>query len=64
MPGAEGKRNAGPAADRLLRAGGVLRRTAPPDLRAVFRTDQGVNDQPCRERWSHDRVVRSTHGVN
>ncbi|MET8944032.1 nitrate reductase subunit alpha [Streptomyces sp. NPDC004542] len=53
------------AADQLLRAGGILRRTATtPDLRAVFRTDQGVNDAPYRERWAHDKVVRSTHGVN
>ncbi|MEU6548966.1 nitrate reductase subunit alpha [Streptomyces sp. NPDC046915] len=43
----------------------MLRRTeTTPDLRAVFRTDQGVNDAPYRERWAHDKVVRSTHGVN
>ncbi|MFE2324147.1 molybdopterin-dependent oxidoreductase [Streptomyces sp. NPDC059385] len=30
----------------------------------MFRTDQGVNDTPYRERWAHDKVVRSTHGVN
>ncbi|ANH92539.1 nitrate reductase subunit alpha [Streptomyces sp. SAT1] len=53
------------AADRLLRAGGTLRRSVTtPDLRAVFRTDQDVNDSPYRERWAHDKVVRSTHGVN
>lgn len=34
------------------------------DGRAAFRTDQGVNDTPYRERWAHDKVVRSTHGVN
>ncbi|MEU3721717.1 nitrate reductase subunit alpha [Streptomyces sp. NPDC031705] len=51
--------------DRLLQAGRLLGkapRTA--DGRAVFRTDQGVNDAPYRERWAHDKVVRSTHGVN
>ncbi|MFD7556808.1 nitrate reductase subunit alpha [Streptomyces sp. NPDC059835] len=51
--------------DRLLQAGRLLAkapRTA--DDRAVFRTDQGVNDTPYRERWAHDKVVRSTHGVN
>ncbi|MFJ9850439.1 nitrate reductase subunit alpha [Streptomyces sp. NPDC101150] len=43
----------------------MLRRTdTAPDLRAVYRTDQQVNDAPYRERWAHDRVVRSTHGVN
>ncbi|MFE0382598.1 nitrate reductase subunit alpha [Streptomyces bungoensis] len=53
------------AADQLLRAGGILRRTpTTPDLRAVLRTDQDVNDAPYRERWAHDKVVRSTHGVN
>ena len=26
--------------------------------------DQSVNDAPYRERWAHDKVVRSTHGVN
>ncbi|MFF4489921.1 4Fe-4S dicluster domain-containing protein [Streptomyces sp. NPDC001544] len=43
----------------------MLRRTATtPDLRAEFRTDQDVNDTPYWERWAHDKVVRSTHGVN
>lgn len=61
----EAERAAALAADQLLRAGNILRRTAStPDLRAVFRTDQGVNDAPYRERWAHDKVVRSTHGVN
>ncbi|MWK40572.1 nitrate reductase subunit alpha [Actinomadura sp. J1-007] len=50
---------------RLLEAGRLLRpaRTAA-DLRVVYRDDQDVNDAPYRERWAHDRVVRSTHGVN
>nr|WP_236570319.1 nitrate reductase subunit alpha [Streptomyces mexicanus] len=61
----EAERAAALAADRLLRAGRALRRSpVTPDLRAVLRTDQGVNDSPYRERWAHDRVVRSTHGVN
>ncbi|MEU1019858.1 nitrate reductase subunit alpha [Streptomyces sp. NPDC005898] len=43
----------------------MLRRApATPDDRAVFKSDQRVNDQPYRERWAHDKVVRSTHGVN
>ncbi|MBP0456703.1 nitrate reductase subunit alpha [Streptomyces bomunensis] len=60
-----GERIAGAAADRLLEAGRLVR-TAPvtSDGRAVFRSDQSVNDSPYRERWSHDKVVRSTHGVN
>ncbi|MFD7561697.1 nitrate reductase subunit alpha [Streptomyces tendae] len=53
------------AADRLLKAGQLLRRSPTTlDLRAVYRTDQKVNDSPYRERWAHDKVVRSTHGVN
>ena len=53
------------AAERLLQAGQLLRKApATPDLRAVFRTDQATNDSPYRDRWSHDKVVNSTHGVN
>ncbi|MGI5341825.1 nitrate reductase subunit alpha [Streptomyces sp. CA-181903] len=53
------------AEERLLRLGRSLRPVdTTPDLRAVFRTDQDVNDSPYRERWAHDKVVRSTHGVN
>ncbi|TDD98201.1 nitrate reductase subunit alpha [Actinomadura rubrisoli] len=50
---------------RLLEAGRLLRpaRTSA-DLRLVYRDDQRVNDEPYRDRWAHDRVVRSTHGVN
>nr|WP_307801686.1 nitrate reductase subunit alpha [Actinomadura violacea] len=60
-----GERAAAAAAEQLLRAGGLLRRTpTTPDLRAVYRADQKVNDAPYRERWAHDKVVRSTHGVN
>ncbi|AIA08366.1 hypothetical protein DC74_7958 [Streptomyces noursei] len=61
----EAERVAAVAAEQLLRIGTSLR-TSPttPDLRAVYRTDQSVNDTPYRERWAHDRVVRSTHGVN
>ena len=53
------------AAERL-RAAGQLFSKAPttPDGRAVLRLDQQVNDQQYRERWAHDKVVRSTHGVN
>jgi nitrate reductase / nitrite oxidoreductase, alpha subunit len=59
------ERVAAAAADRLLRAATRLRRVpATPDGRAVLRPDQAVNDAPYRERWAHDSVVRSTHGVN
>ncbi|MEV5508115.1 nitrate reductase subunit alpha [Streptomyces orinoci] len=53
------------AGEQLLRLGRSLRPAeTTPDLRAVFRPDQSVNDAPYRERWAHDKVVRSTHGVN
>ncbi|ATL30590.1 nitrate reductase subunit alpha [Streptomyces formicae] len=63
--GQKAERAAAEAAERLLRLGGLLSK-APrtPDQRAAFRTDQSVNDAPYRERWAHDKVVRSTHGVN
>ncbi|MEU9500697.1 nitrate reductase subunit alpha [Streptomyces sp. NPDC048196] len=62
---ADAERAAAEAADRLLRAGQLLRRAPTTlDLRAVYRTDQSVNDSAYRERWAHDKVVRSTHGVN
>ncbi len=35
-----------------------------PDLRALFKTGGRDADSFYRDRWSHDEVVRSTHGVN
>ncbi|WP_030672689.1 nitrate reductase subunit alpha [Streptomyces rimosus] len=62
---AEAERVAADAAGKLLAAGRLLSRApGTEDGRAVFRTDQEVNDAPYRERWAHDKVVRSTHGVN
>src|SRR5215469_7916427 len=62
---ARAERAVADAAQRLLDAGRLLQR-APTTVegRAVLRTDQKVNDQPYRDRWAHDKVVRSTHGVN
>jgi nitrate reductase alpha subunit len=55
----------GPAADALLRAGRFFtRRDISPDLRAVFHSGGREGDVFYRDRWSHDKVVRSTHGVN
>jgi nitrate reductase / nitrite oxidoreductase, alpha subunit len=55
----------GPAADMLLRTGRFFtRRETSPDLRAVFREGGRAGDAFYRDRWSHDKVVRSTHGVN
>jgi nitrate reductase alpha subunit len=55
----------GPAADALLRAGRFFtRRETSPDLRVAFRQGGREGDVFYRDRWSHDKVVRSTHGVN
>ena len=51
--------------DLLLRAGTFLRRSdTTDDLRAVFKKGGREGDVFYRDRWSHDKVVRSTHGVN
>ncbi|MDI2125463.1 nitrate reductase subunit alpha [Yinghuangia seranimata] len=55
----------GTAADALLRAGRFFSRgRASADLRAVFHEGGREGDAFYRDRWSHDKVVRSTHGVN
>jgi nitrate reductase alpha subunit len=35
-----------------------------PDLRTVTKVGGREGDVFYRDRWSHDKVVRSTHGVN
>lgn len=55
----------GPVSDALLRAGRYLRRApVSRDLREVHHIGGRRSDAAVRERWSHDAVVRSTHGVN
>ncbi|MGW0911292.1 nitrate reductase subunit alpha [Streptomyces sp. NPDC002784] len=49
----------------LLRAGRFFRSgTAAPDLHSVRITGGREADVFYRDRWSHDKVVNSTHGVN
>ncbi len=38
--------------------------TPSPDFRTVHRTGGRAAEEFYRERWRHDKVVRSTHGVN
>ena len=38
--------------------------TPSPDYREVHRSDPRRAEEFYRERWRHDKVVRSTHGVN
>ncbi|MEV6878298.1 nitrate reductase subunit alpha [Amycolatopsis sp. NPDC051128] len=55
----------GPLADALLKTGRFFtRRETSADLRAVFKEGGRDGDVFYRDRWSHDKVVRSTHGVN
>ena len=55
----------GGAAEALLRTGRFFtRRETSPDLRAVYHRGGREGDVFYRDRWSHDKVVRSTHGVN
>ncbi|MFG1703988.1 nitrate reductase subunit alpha [Nonomuraea sp. M3C6] len=51
--------------DLLLKTGRFLRRSVTSgDLRTVYLTGGTEGDTFYRDRWSHDKVVRSTHGVN
>jgi nitrate reductase / nitrite oxidoreductase, alpha subunit len=55
----------GPATEALLKAGRFFTRwEETADGRAVFREGGRSGDIFYRDRWSHDKVVRSTHGVN
>ncbi|HUR09606.1 MAG TPA: nitrate reductase subunit alpha, partial [Nonomuraea sp.] len=55
----------GPLSDALLRLGSHLRRgEVSEDLRTLHQIGGRQGDVFYRDRWSHDKVVRSTHGVN
>ncbi|MEO3886362.1 nitrate reductase subunit alpha [Nonomuraea sp. B5E05] len=55
----------GPVSDALLKMGRHLRSgTVSPDLRTLHQVGGRQADAFYRDRWSHDKVVRSTHGVN
>lgn len=55
----------GPASDAILRLGRHLRRgEVSDDLRTLHQIGGRDADTFYRDRWSHDKVVRSTHGVN
>jgi nitrate reductase alpha subunit len=54
-----------PLTQALLRAGVHLRPgEASADLRTLHRIGGRDSDSFYRDRWSYDKVVRSTHGVN
>ncbi|SDS07588.1 respiratory nitrate reductase alpha subunit apoprotein [Paraoerskovia marina] len=51
--------------DSLVRLGSHLRKgEVSSDLRQLFLQGGREGDAFYRDRWSHDKVVRSTHGVN
>ncbi|GIH70190.1 nitrate reductase subunit alpha [Sphaerimonospora thailandensis] len=55
----------GPVDDALLKLGRHLRRgQVGEDLRTLHQIGGRRGDVFYRDRWSHDKVVRSTHGVN
>jgi len=55
----------GSASAALLKAGRFFTRwDESADGRAVYREGGRAGDVFYRDRWSHDKVVRSTHGVN
>jgi nitrate reductase / nitrite oxidoreductase, alpha subunit len=55
----------GPAEDLLLRAGRYFRKgEVADDGRTLHQIGGREADSFYRDRWSHDKVVRSTHGVN
>ncbi|MBB6349098.1 nitrate reductase subunit alpha [Nonomuraea muscovyensis] len=55
----------GPFSDALLQFGRYLRPgKVSPDLRTLHQIGGRQGDVFYRDRWSHDKVVRSTHGVN
>ena len=54
-----------PIEELLLRAGRHFRKGTPSeDLRTLHQIGGREADSFYRDRWSHDKVVRSTHGVN
>ncbi|MBX6356264.1 MAG: nitrate reductase subunit alpha [Micromonosporaceae bacterium] len=55
----------GTAGRALLAVGGLVRRAeVSPDGRALYQVGGREADTFYRDRWSYDKVVRSTHGVN
>ena len=51
--------------EALVRAGRYLRKgVVSADMRSLQKTGGRDADSFYRDRWSYDKVVRSTHGVN
>lgn len=55
----------GPLAEALVNSRRFFTRArVSDDGRTLYRTGGRAADAFYRDRWSHDKVVRSTHGVN
>jgi nitrate reductase alpha subunit len=66
MAAARGRAGVGSELDEaLVRAGRYLRKgVVSADLRTLQKSGGREADSFYRDRWSYDKVVRSTHGVN
>ncbi|CAM5572786.1 Nitrate reductase alpha subunit [Streptomyces avidinii] len=61
----QGRQDHHDAAESLIKAGSFFTRAeVSDDLRTVHRTGGRAAEAFYRDRWSHDKVVYSTHGVN
>ena len=55
----------GPLSDALVKSRRFFTKAeVSPDLRTMHKLGGREADDFYRDRWSHDKVVRSTHGVN
>ena len=72
MPGIRGASRTGSNDDPAASASGSLlgrlryltKGEVSADGRTVLRSGDAGPEEYYRDRWRHDRVVRSTHGVN
>ena len=53
-----------PLIGSVLRARRLIRKDSSDDLRTVTYEGGREADAFYRDRWSHNKIVRSTHGVN
>ncbi|GEL17627.1 hypothetical protein PA7_14640 [Pseudonocardia asaccharolytica DSM 44247 = NBRC 16224] len=64
-PAAQPQNSQASPADRLMRSAQFFfPGTQSPDRRSLYRADGREAEDFYRERWRHDKQVRSTHGVN
>ncbi len=64
MPDRRGQMSPDPIIGTVLRARRLLRKDSSDDLRTVTYEGGREADSFYRDRWTHTKIVRSTHGVN